>query len=225
MSVLAHFSVPADQFVLGQLLDVGDGVEVRLESMVPTGKSTVPYFWVPVGVADPVFDELRDSAVIEDVAIVDETASEALFRVGWDPGVDGLLEIVRNSDAVLLEAEGHGDTWSFRMRFPERDELSEFYQICIERGFTPELEEVNGPYESGDETEFGVSPAQREALLTALNEGYFDVPRESNLTDLAAELDISDTAASQRIRRGISALLRSTIAQPSERKRASTDDD
>lgn len=41
---------------------------------------------------------------------------------------------------------------------------------------------------------------QRETLELALEQGYYDRPRESELEDLAAHLDISKSAVSQRLR-------------------------
>ena len=53
-----------------------------------------------------------------------------------------------------------------------------------------------------------LSPKQREALTVALDRGYFDVPRHVTLAAVGAELGVSDTAASQRIRRGCRELVR-----------------
>jgi predicted DNA binding protein len=212
MSVVAHFTVPADQFVLGEVLEVRSGTEVRLESMIPTGDAVVPYFWVPADQADPVHGSLDGSDLVDEVTVVDELPAEVLFRVSWSDDVDGLLGLIRDADAALLEAKGLGDDWTFRMRFAERSHLSAFYRACVDRGLTPQLEEVNSPFEQTRRGGFGVSDAQREILLAALEEGYFDVPRGINLTELAAEMGISDTAASQRIRRGVRSLLAGTLA-------------
>jgi len=48
---------------------------------------------------------------------------------------------------------------------------------------------------------------QRDALSRAVAAGYFEVPRRTTLVELADELDISDTAVSQRIRRGMANVL------------------
>jgi hypothetical protein len=53
----------------------------------------------------------------------------------------------------------------------------------------------------------GLTDRQREALRVALETGYFSVPRETSLEDLAKRLDVSDTAASQRLRRGVENLI------------------
>lgn len=57
---------------------------------------------------------------------------------------------------------------------------------------------------SGDDTieiEIDILTAkQRQTLELALKRGYYDRPREADLTDLAEELDISKSAVSQRLR-------------------------
>jgi len=44
-----------------------------------------------------------------------------------------------------------------------------------------------------------ITTKQQEALETAIDEGYYETPRETNLEDLADELNISESAASQRL--------------------------
>lgn len=49
---------------------------------------------------------------------------------------------------------------------------------------------------------------QRELLRSAVREGYFKVPREVTLVELAEIHGISDTEASQQLRRGLDELVR-----------------
>lgn len=63
---------------------------------------------------------------------------------------------------------------------------------------------------------FGLTRGQREVLVAAMERGYFEVPRRASLVDLGESLDISDSAASQRLRRGLSELISSTLlSEPS----------
>lgn len=215
MSVIARFTVPADQFALGDVLEVRTGIKVRLESMIPTGDSTIPYLWVPSDDADAVQKTLQNSPLVEDVGLVDETGTETLVRVDWSAEVDGLVDVIESTEAVILEAEGRGDNWSFRLRFPDRQHLSEFYRTCLDEGIRLDLDEVNNPLGSAGGIEYDITESQREALLTALEAGYFDVPRKINLQDLAEQFGISDTALSQRLRRGLTGLLSSTLSKQS----------
>lgn len=217
MSVIAVFTVPADQFALGEILEVRPGVQVRLESMVPTGDRTVPYFWVSKEDTKAVEQTLTDSSMVERVRIVDETNDETLFKMEWSSEVNGLIEVVGKAEAAVLEAQGYGDDWSFRVRFSEHEALSAFYRSCIDRGIDVDLNEVNSPLGSDGERGIGLTDAQREALLAALEHGYFAVPRQTTLEELAETLDISDTAVSQRIRRGLTAVLSVTFLQGEDR--------
>lgn len=61
-----------------------------------------------------------------------------------------------------------------------------------------------------------MSPVQRETLLTAYRQGYFGIPRRTNQADLAEELEISDSALSQRIRRGVSKLIERDVLSEEE---------
>jgi len=212
MSVIAHFGIPADQFPLGEVLAVDEDVRVRLETMIPTGADVAPFFWVPTEEAAAVETVLRDSPSTDSVRALDRTDGETLFRVDWDTAVDGLVEALEGADAVVLEGEGRGDTWHFRVRFPAHDALSAFYGACLEEGVDVDLTEVNNPLGGESGAGFGLTGEQRETLRVALEAGYFDVPREATLLDLAERLEVSDSAVSQRIRRGLGTLLSATLA-------------
>jgi predicted DNA binding protein len=61
-----------------------------------------------------------------------------------------------------------------------------------------------------------LTPAQREVIITALKEGYFEIPRDTNLVEIAEELDISNQAVGERMRRAVAKLARSTVIASSE---------
>lgn len=48
---------------------------------------------------------------------------------------------------------------------------------------------------------FGLTPKQREALVTALNPGLYDVSPKVTLEEVAKMLDISQQAVSKRLQR------------------------
>lgn len=207
MSVLADFSLAAEGFALGEILEVRHGIEIRLESMVPTGDAVIPYFWVETQDAAAVESALAESPLTTDVRVLDEAHGETLFRVSWSQDIDGLIDVLGDVDAVILEGRGHGDTWSFRGRFPEYTDLSTFYRDAVDQGVAIDLEGVHSPVDPPSSTRYDLTDQQREALLTALEKGYFEVPREITLVEIAEELGISDSAVSQRLRRGLTNVL------------------
>lgn len=211
MSVIANISIPAEEFSLGDVLEVREGVKIRLEATIPTGQMTIPYFWVKAPDAAAVETTLRSSALVENVRVLDSVNDEKLFRVDWSRNINGLIESISEYDVAVLAGEGHGDHWSFQLRFRESDDLSEFYRALVEKGISVELEGVHNPVDSTRIGEFGLTDEQREALAVAFESGYFAVPRQTSLVELAEELGISDSAVSQRIRRGLSKIVSATI--------------
>lgn len=71
-----------------------------------------------------------------------------------------------------------------------------------------------------DEDEDILTGRQREFLDAALREGYFDVPRECTLDDLAATLDADKSTLSRTLRRGQSQILGWYLTGPRPSDRA-----
>lgn len=204
MSVIANITIPAEAFPLGTLLSAQPGTRVRLETIVPTAEDMIPYFWVRNPAVETVTTEIGNPAGVESIEVVDEISDEALCRVRWTEDVGGLVASIAATEATILRGTGGGDRWEFQLRFPDYDGLSAFYQDAQQRGIAIDLERVHNPIDQSDDP---LTDAQREALLIALEEGYFSVPRETTLEGLAGRLGISDSAVSQRIRRGLTQLL------------------
>lgn len=57
-----------------------------------------------------------------------------------------------------------------------------------------------------------LSPTERRTLEAAVDEGYFDRPREADLGALAAEFDVSKSAVSNTLRRGQERVLSQVVA-------------
>lgn len=217
MTVIADFTVPADDFALGRIMEVRRGINVKLETMVPTGESMMPYFWVPVQDAEAVETVLQDDTRTLNVERVDEANDEVLFRVAWTAEINGLVDALLDTGAVVLQAQGTGDDWVMELRFGDYDALSEFYQGCTQKDIRIDLDKVHSSLEDPSTDGYGLTSEQRETLLTALEAGYFEVPRETTLVELGERMEISDSAVSQRLRRGLSKLLDETLLNASGR--------
>lgn len=209
MSVIAVVDIPADEFPMGQLLAEQPDLRLHLERVVPSGPSVIPYFWAPMEAIDGIEERLSDAADVESF-VIDSLDGAVLVRAEWSADMDGWFPVLQGSDATILEAIGQADRWSMTLRFDDREDLTRFYRHGVEEGYSIEVREVHNAGRVPDWRR-GVTDVQYETLVTALELGSFDVPRRRNLVDLAAELGISDTAASERLRRGRSALVRSAL--------------
>ena len=214
MSAITTIEADADDFILGGALSTNPGIRVRLERAIPIGKNAIPYFWVSDDSGDAIDSVLAAEAEIETYTVVDSVGGEKLVKISWVDREEGLLDMMIAAGATILEAIGRDDRWSIRLRFDDHQDLTAFYRRCVDRGISLDIGEVYNPttpYDPG----LGITDVQCETLLCALEMGYFAVPRRTNLTELADELGISDTAVSQRLRRGIAPILKATLQNPS----------
>jgi predicted DNA binding protein len=210
--VVATVGVPAETLALGAALDATPGVVVRLDRVVPVGESRVPFLWVSADAAGAVVETLRRADGLRSVEVVDEAGDESLVRVEWSRTDEDVLSLVDRAGGAVLEAVGGRGGWTLRLRFPTRDALGTFYQACVDRGIETDLRSVHGPTPAGDGNGAALTDTQRETLAAAVARGYFEVPRRATLADLAADLGVSDSAVSQRLRRGTAAVLATALA-------------
>ncbi|WP_435361203.1 helix-turn-helix domain-containing protein [Haloarchaeobius sp. DFWS5] len=214
MSIVAELSVPADSFALGRTLSVDDEVVVELEEAVPTGDRTIPYFWVSGEKLDRFARMLRADPTIQNVEQQATFNEAALFHVEWSEPVESLLYGVASLDGSILEGVSSADRWSLTVRFPDHDVLAEFHEYCANTGIDNELKRIQSLDGGPNHKSYGLTDRQREALLAALEGGYFEVPRGVTQPELASELDISDSAISELLRRGTARLLSNTLRDP-----------
>jgi predicted DNA binding protein len=215
MSVILELSIPATEFRLGEVLS-GSPIQLELERIVPTGEMTMPFVWATGDDHEAFAETVRSQPNVRELVALDRIGKSGLYRLEWEEPSKDLIEGIAKADGVILEARGDTD-WTFRLRFPDHDNLSTFHNYVIERGLPVHINRTYTLTEAtGVGRRFGLSPEQREALLLALRKGYFETPSETGLETLADELDISRQALSNRIRRGNEKILREVLLSSGE---------
>ena len=116
------------------------------------------------------------------------------------------LAALRDHDVLVERAiTTTTDEWLFRFRTADRETLSAFHDACSDAGVPIEVRRIAGN-PTVDES-FGLTDKQREALVLAFDEGYFEVPRGSSLTELADHVGISRQAYTRRLQRALQSSL------------------
>lgn len=211
MSVIAELRIAGADFALGRTLDAVSGMAIELESMVPLGGRPVPFFWVHDSNRDAFEANLADGETVEEVTKIDELDGRTLYSLKWTLERDELFRGIQEQGAQVLGATGTVMDWEFELRFPSHGALSDFQRYCnrerievtVRRIYNPTRPEI-GPW-------FGLTPIQRETLLLAVESGYYDIPRRCSTIELAEELDVSDQAVTERLRRAIVTLASNTL--------------
>lgn len=79
----------------------------------------------------------------------------------------------------------------------------------VPEGVDVSVDEVGGERVAPDSVVGALSPRQREAIEVALSIGYYDVPREVTIQDVAAELDCGTATAAEHLRKAEARVLTS----------------
>lgn len=120
------------------------------------------------------------------------------------------LEALATADAIIERIDVVPDGWRQTGWFADRDAFSKFSSFW-QRNARFQLHRLTQDGDSeppGD----GLTDRQHEALRIAYERGYFDIPRQASLEDVAAELDISPSSVSERLRRAQTQLIEETVA-------------
>lgn len=121
-----------------------------------------------------------------------------------------LVKEMIDHEGVILEASGRGDTWLLRIRFMTRSQFEAFREYFEERIPGLQLRQLF-PLAYPRHTRGDVTVEQYEALVTAVEMGYYAIPRDASIRELADELEISHQAVSERLRRGIENAVRDML--------------
>lgn len=218
MQAVARVLLPPEAFDVGRAAvdAAGDGVGVGIERVVPAGDGTVAYLWTGAADAEAVVAALAETDRVDEAVAVDRADGLALVRVDCPADADPLLGVLADADVTVLEVRSVEAGWRLSLGSEDRARLSRLYHALAERLDGTDLDGVYTADAAHESPAGGLTPIQRRTLALALDRGYFDVPRGVNLMELSEELGVSDTAVSQRIRRGLSTVLDATLERPDD---------
>ncbi|KDE59781.1 DNA-binding protein [Halostagnicola sp. A56] len=178
-------------FIVHATHDALGTVERALES------SSFVATWTVLGQAG----ETRRYQVIPAVGIVEQ--------LGDDIDLSGLRALA-TTDSSIERIRVTPTGWIQNGWFADREAFHEFRRFWQDNASFSlrRLGRVDEPEEPGD----GLTDPQREALRTAYEMGYFQIPRVASLEAVAAELEISPSSLSERLRRAQTHLIETTVA-------------
>jgi predicted DNA binding protein len=211
MSVVATIAIDADAFELGEVLNTQYDLRIDLTQFVPIDGTPAPYFWVEDDGTDAFAAAVRSDPRVKELTAINGVAGRTLYRVEWNEGLNGFLSALGAHEIIVERGIGIGSTWVFQLRSANREALSEFQNECITQDVAIEIRRVFDDPDETDTNRFDLTTKQHEAVMLALDNGYFDVPREASLTELAKKVGISRQAYSRRLNRGLQSLLTNTV--------------
>ena len=180
-----------------------------MEPTINCGDGFVPMLWVHDGPSS--LDEyLEADETIEEYELLGEFGESALYQTEWTKQVRFTLRIILGTDATVLSARGAAGTWKLKVMYADRSSLSEAHEFAQDHDISFEVRAIR---DLQDEPQglYGLTADQRKTLTAAAEAGYFEIPREVSLEELADTFDVSHQALSERLRRALQALVDETV--------------
>ncbi|SEW23457.1 helix-turn-helix domain-containing protein [Natrinema salifodinae] len=212
MSIIAEFSVKSDDFALNHALTEAPHMVVEIEQVVATMEDRVmPYFWVTGGDHAEFEAAFEDDDSVTNIVSIDEVDEARLYRAEWTKNVETIVYAYVELGATILQAIGRDKNWELRIRFDDRDGLSKFRAYCEENGISFVLNRMRDQEQPMASAQYDLTTKQRETLVTALEEGYYEVPQSVTMSELADRMNISQQALSKRFHAAHENLITSTL--------------
>jgi predicted DNA binding protein len=196
---------------LRKLFEEHPEVTVDLDRVIPLQNRVIPYFWVSNANSLDFENGFDPGQGIERLHVVDELDGRVLVRIEWREGHNGLAQALEQSQVAVISAIGTVDGWRIEVRGDDRHTISQFHELCSELGVSLRLKSLHRLVSKEHADTVELTEPQREALLLAYEQGYYDSPRTTTLADLADYFDISRQAVSTRLKRGTRQLIENTL--------------
>ena len=221
MSFISHVTVHHPDLALAPTIAAVPNVAIKVVPTTGTDPDTGLFFFLVEtkdGDFGPFEDALRDDPTVKKSEMVANHGDTRIYRLCYTPGTKLLTPKTTKVGGLMLEARSVRQGWLLRLQLPDRKSLSQLWDYCREEDISFELDRM---YQQESLTADGevLTEAQRTALLTAFEAGYFEEPRQTSHEALAEQLGISSTAVGGRIRRGTSRLIETTLVPDEQRRR------
>ena len=203
MTTVVDFDVSAADTVLGELFEAVPSAVCEMEQVIASGGHGI---WLAGADRRQLERVLADASSVAGFTELSAIDDRWLYDVRFAASALDPFEVVTDSGGTVLSAVAEEARWELQVRFADRDDASQLYDRLGEAGTDARLVRLSTVTE-GAPAEYGLTPKQYEALLAALEHGYFTIPRETSMEELADELDVSHQALSERLRRAYRALV------------------
>lgn len=210
-----QFVLPAAEAALAQTMDRIPGMRASLERSVATCQSQPSALWISAPDEGELVEALESDPSVEGFQRLATSDDRWLIDVEFQHSVEILWSILLSEGGVLTDVTIHDGKWHFDCRFTEHAAFGTTRESLEERAFEFEVQRI-----SHDDEErppgAALSEKQYASIKRAWEKGYFEVPREATLEELADDMGLSHQALSERIRRGLALCVESELALPAD---------
>ncbi len=212
MTSIIEIAVPAEQLALEDTLS--DVPETRVDVMrtVTTGPNSVMPVLAFEGTDADIGPALREDSTVERVSPLATLEKESVYRVEWAKPTEDRFRDMFWDHGTVLRTQAFDGKWCFRVLFAERESMEDWYHHCRDSGLRVDIESIYDPTVAVRPRQYGLSQKQYVTLETALQKGFYDIPRKVTLEELADEFDVTHQALSERLSRAHRVMITNVVS-------------
>jgi predicted DNA binding protein len=212
--IVAEYEITSEKLPLTDVAAVVPNATIEVEVQFVHESSPIIIAQVSSAPTQAVEDALDGSDTVGQYTRIGQRGETLHYKITLrdEPGSDredtaiSAFHQLASSNVVIEETRVRPTGWVQLSHFCDRGALSEFSSFWVERcEFSLRRITHSSNLENPQD---GMSGCQQEAIQTAYEMGYFDVPRTASQEDIADELGITASSLSERLRRAESKIVK-----------------
>ncbi len=216
---LVTATVPASELGLAETFAARPTLTItRAQYAVSGANSLFPLVWSEGVDVAALTETFAADESLRSVTRVLEADGRTLWRLYWSESVESVSELLIDGETILLSGDGTATEWHLELLFPSRDVLTRVCERCESSGVSYSIDRIRDLQADDprvtEAAPLGLTDEQFVAITTAHELGYFTVPRDVTLDEVADALGVSHQALSERLRRAQFAILEAWINTP-----------
>ncbi|GAB3668080.1 helix-turn-helix domain-containing protein [Halopiger thermotolerans] len=212
--VIAELTLAHPELVLAPTIEAVPEVTAELEYQTIAGPGEYYLFFEVHGGDFDRFDRaLADDPTVSEPSIIIDGGDFRVYRMRLTSRERLVLPRAAELGMRVLRAESAPGGWAATLEVPDLDDLRAFRDHCRAKDVDVIVDRLYHADDTGPKSggAYGLTPVQGETLAAAYDAGYFNEPRDASIDDLAERLDVSSSAVSSRLRRGMRVLIENTL--------------
>lgn len=203
MTTVADLQVPAADTVLGSVFESTPSIVCEMEQVIASSGHRL---WLAGADRAEIESSLEAAPSVASFASVLDGDERWLYEVEFGDDAVNAFELITAEEGTVLSASAADGRWHLTARFADREDVSRTYDRLVDQDVTANLVRLTDLTERQN-AQTGLTPKQYETLVAAHEYGYFGIPRETSMQELAEQLGVSHQALSERLRRAYRALV------------------
>lgn len=203
MTTFVELALSATDTALGRVFDRIPSFHCTMEQ---AAASEFPGLWLAGGERSDIETALDDDPSVETYTHVRDGTDEWLYKIRFVDEVCEIVSLIFQEEGTILSASADDGTWLIQLRFADHESATRVYHRLLDRDIDIDVVSLQKCRDENPK-QSGLTPEQYEAIVTAVDRGYFEIPRQVSIQELADEFDISNQSVSERLRRASSTVL------------------